>query len=104
MENSRTCCGPETWAVGLGALYGACPNVGRQVALLQGPLNPAIERQVKMAMGVFKSEGWTWRCTGMYGRVEGGANSWIKQGFYEGMIFLFLWGFGLARDLKMQPW
>ena len=54
--------------------------------------------------GGFKSEGWTWRRTGMYGRVEGGANSWIKRGFYEDMISLFLWSFGLARDLKMQPW
>jgi hypothetical protein len=52
MENSRTGRGSETWAVGSGALYGACPNVGRQVALLQGPLKPAIGRRVKMAMGV----------------------------------------------------
>jgi hypothetical protein len=40
----------------------------------------------------------------MYGRVEGGAKSWIKRGFYEDMISLFLWSFGLAQDLKMQPW
>jgi hypothetical protein len=90
LENGRTSRRTKARSVDMWALYGACPDAGRQVAVLEGSLNPLWDDRSKYCRGGCWTGEWDWRnwCWGL--EVRGGERTpWLDKALAKTFLWVF---------------